>query len=135
MRESTIAETFKHFDELDIVIVGIGAILPEVKSMLTRRFTALGVEAVEGFEATGTVEAFERAGIGRREARELLALYAEVGEDAQAWFEALLRQGVIVRPLAGFGAPTAVRITVGTPDEHAFLAQALARLRTTAGAS
>ena len=62
-------------------------------------------------------------------------LYAEVGEDAQAWFEALLRQGVIVRPLAGFGAPTAVRITVGTPDEHAFLAQALARLRTTAGAS
>jgi DNA-binding transcriptional regulator LsrR (DeoR family) len=34
MRESTIAETFKHFDELDIVIVGIGAILPEVKSML-----------------------------------------------------------------------------------------------------
>src|SRR5436190_1763017 len=62
-------------------------------------------------------------------------LYAEVGEDAQAWFEALLRQGVIVRPLAGFGAPTAVRITVGTPDEHAFLAQAIARLRTTAGAS
>ena len=62
-------------------------------------------------------------------------VYAEVGEDAQAWFEALLRQGVIVRPLAGFGATSAVRITVGTPDEHAFLAEALAQLRTTAGAS
>jgi histidinol-phosphate aminotransferase len=47
----------------------------------------------------------------------------------------LLRQGVIVRPLAGFGAPNAVRVTVGTPDEHAFLAQALAQMRTTAGAS
>jgi len=34
MRESAIAETFKHFDKLDIVIVGIGAIVPEVKSML-----------------------------------------------------------------------------------------------------
>jgi len=34
MRESTIAETFRHFEKLDIVIVGIGAIVPEVKSML-----------------------------------------------------------------------------------------------------
>jgi histidinol-phosphate aminotransferase len=62
-------------------------------------------------------------------------LYAEVGEDAQALFDALLRQGVIVRPLAGFGAPGAIRVTVGTPDEHAFLAEALARLGTAAPAS
>jgi histidinol-phosphate aminotransferase len=62
-------------------------------------------------------------------------LFVELGEDAQTWFEALLRQGVIVRPLAGFGATQAVRITVGTPDEHAFLARALAEMRTTAGAS
>ena len=34
-------------------------------------------------------------------------------------FERLLREGVIVRPLAGFGAPTAIRVSVGTPDEHA----------------
>jgi histidinol-phosphate aminotransferase len=62
-------------------------------------------------------------------------LYVEVGDDAQAFFDALLRLGVIVRPLAGFGAADAVRITVGTPDEHAFLAQALARLGATAAAS
>jgi histidinol-phosphate aminotransferase len=62
-------------------------------------------------------------------------LFVELGEDAQPWFEALLRQGVIVRPLAGFGAPQAVRVTVGTTDEHAFLAKALAQLKTTAGAS
>jgi histidinol-phosphate aminotransferase len=62
-------------------------------------------------------------------------LFAELGEDAQPWFEALLRQGVIVRPLAGFGAPQAVRVTVGTPEEHAFLAHALAQMRTAAGAS
>jgi histidinol-phosphate aminotransferase len=62
-------------------------------------------------------------------------LYVDVGEDAQSLFDALLRQGVIVRPLAGFGAPTAIRVTVGTPEEHAFLADALARLKTTARAS
>jgi histidinol-phosphate aminotransferase len=62
-------------------------------------------------------------------------VFAEVGDDAQTLFDALLRQGVIVRPLAGFGAPHAIRVTVGTPDEHAFLAQALARVGTIAAAS
>ena len=62
-------------------------------------------------------------------------VYVELGEDAQRWFEAFLREGVIVRPLAGFGAPQAIRVTVGTPDEHAFLAEALARMRTATAAS
>jgi histidinol-phosphate aminotransferase len=62
-------------------------------------------------------------------------LFVDLGEDAQPWFEALLREGVIVRPLAGFGAPHAIRVTVGTPEEHVFLAEALARLRTTTQAS
>jgi histidinol-phosphate aminotransferase len=57
-------------------------------------------------------------------------LYADVEQDAYTFFEALLKEGVIIRPLAGFGAPEAVRITVGTSDEHAFLAAALARLKT-----
>jgi len=62
-------------------------------------------------------------------------LFVDLGEDAQPWFEALLREGVIVRPLAGFGAPQAVRVTVGTREEHAFLAKALARVGTTAAAT
>ena len=53
-------------------------------------------------------------------------LFAEVGEDARPLFEALLRQGAIVRPMGAFGAPGALRITVGTPDENAFFADALA---------
>ncbi|HXF97813.1 MAG TPA: histidinol-phosphate transaminase [Gaiellaceae bacterium] len=52
---------------------------------------------------------------------------ARVG-DAAAFSGALLREGVIVRPLASFGAPDAVRITAGTPEETAFLGEALARL-------
>jgi histidinol-phosphate aminotransferase len=35
---------------------------------------------------------------------------------------------VIVRPLAGFGAPTAIRVSVGTPEENEFFAAALGRV-------
>jgi histidinol-phosphate aminotransferase len=56
-------------------------------------------------------------------------LFAEVGEDSRPFFEQLLREGVIVRPTHGFGAPGAVRVTVGTADEHEFLAEALGRVR------
>ncbi|HEU0303067.1 MAG TPA: histidinol-phosphate transaminase [Gaiellaceae bacterium] len=52
-------------------------------------------------------------------------LYVEVGEDARAFYERLLEHGVIVRPLAGFGAPGAVRVTAGTPKDHAVLDAAL----------
>ncbi|HWJ33241.1 MAG TPA: histidinol-phosphate transaminase [Gaiellaceae bacterium] len=62
-------------------------------------------------------------------------VFADVAEDARRVFDALLRHGVIVRPLGGFGAPTAIRVTVGTPDEHGLLAQALARVGTAAAAS
>jgi histidinol-phosphate aminotransferase len=51
-------------------------------------------------------------------------VYVEVG-DGRALFEQLLRQGVIVRPLAGFGAPEAIRISVGTEEENALFATAL----------
>jgi histidinol-phosphate aminotransferase len=54
-------------------------------------------------------------------------LYAEVGDGA-ALFDRLLRQGVIVRPLAGFGAPEAIRVTVGTADENAFFSDCLAQV-------
>jgi histidinol-phosphate aminotransferase len=46
--------------------------------------------------------------------------------DAEALNAALLREGVVVRPLGSFGAPDALRITAGTPDEIAFLRDALA---------
>jgi histidinol-phosphate aminotransferase len=53
-------------------------------------------------------------------------LFVRVGEDSTPLFQALLRQGAIVRPTAAFGDPGALRITVGTPEENAFFADALA---------
>ena len=55
-------------------------------------------------------------------------VYVEVCEDATELFERLLREGVIVRPLAGFGSPTAIRVSVGTPDELDEFASALGRV-------
>ena len=55
-------------------------------------------------------------------------VFAEVGEDSRPLFEQLLREGVIVRPTGGFGAPGAIRVTVGTPDENAFVRAALGRV-------
>jgi histidinol-phosphate aminotransferase len=54
-------------------------------------------------------------------------LFAEVGDGA-AMFDRLLRRGVIVRPLAGFGAPEAIRVTVGAPDENAFFGRCLSQV-------
>jgi histidinol-phosphate aminotransferase len=56
-------------------------------------------------------------------------VFADVGEDARPLFDALLRHGVIVRPLGGFGAPNAIRVTVGTDEENELFTQALTRAR------
>jgi histidinol-phosphate aminotransferase len=60
-------------------------------------------------------------------------LYADVGDDARPLFDALLHEGVIVRPLHGFGAPGAIRVTVGTPEENVFFGDALGRVLARAG--
>jgi histidinol-phosphate aminotransferase len=55
-------------------------------------------------------------------------LFVDVGTDAVALNDTLLRRGVIVRPMGSFGAPTALRITAGTGEEIAFLAEQLREL-------
>ncbi len=55
-------------------------------------------------------------------------VFVEMGGDAAALFERLLREGVIVRPLAGFGSTTAIRVSVGTPEELDVFASALGRV-------
>ena len=46
-------------------------------------------------------------------------LYIEVGEDAAALGKRMQDEGVIIRPLTGnWGAPQAIRITVGTPEQN-----------------
>jgi len=61
-------------------------------------------------------------------------LFVEVGDDASLVFDALLREGVIVRPLGPFGAPGAIRVTVGTSEENELFGAAFARCLSSAPA-
>jgi histidinol-phosphate aminotransferase len=51
---------------------------------------------------------------------------ADVGGSGQLVYERLLRHGVIVRPVAGYGLPRALRITIGTAEQNERLVAALA---------
>lgn len=48
--------------------------------------------------------------------------------DGNAVYEALLREGVIVRPIGGYGLPEHLRVTVGLPAENARFIEALDRV-------
>jgi histidinol-phosphate aminotransferase len=50
----------------------------------------------------------------------------DVGGSGQLAYEKLLRQGVIVRPVGGYGLPRALRVTIGTAEQNERLIAALA---------
>lgn len=52
----------------------------------------------------------------------------DVARPAAAVFDALLRQGVLVRPCGSFGLPTWLRVTIGTQSENEAFAAALGRV-------
>ena len=82
----------------------------------TREITAKGVEYLtREFEALG-IETWPT------DANFLLARTGPV-------YERLLREGIIVRPLAGFGLDDCVRISIGTPEENERVAKAMRKLR------
>ncbi len=51
----------------------------------------------------------------------------EVGDRAQEIFRSLLSSGVIVRPVAGYGMPRHLRVSVGLPEQNERFIEALAR--------
>ncbi|UCC55591.1 MAG: histidinol-phosphate transaminase [Gammaproteobacteria bacterium] len=51
----------------------------------------------------------------------------DTGQDATAVYERLLQLGVIVRPVANYGLPEYLRVTVGLPEENERFLSAIAR--------
>lgn len=45
-------------------------------------------------------------------------IYCELGEDAATVARQLQTEGVIIRPLGPWGAPTAIRVTIGTAEQN-----------------
>jgi len=52
-------------------------------------------------------------------------ILVDVGRNAADIYQKLLHEGVIVRPMTSFGMETALRITIGTPDENRRLIKGL----------
>ncbi|KPQ28336.1 MAG: histidinol-phosphate transaminase [Marinobacter excellens HL-55] len=57
----------------------------------------------------------------------------EVGEQAAGIYQSLLSHGVIVRPVAGYGMPGHLRVSVGLPEENERFLDALAQSLVSAG--
>ena len=72
---------------------------------------------------------FQPASSGRQEA----TVGVEVGEQAAGVYQALLTHGVIVRPVAGYGMPCHLRVSVGLPEENDRFLDALAEALVSAG--
>jgi histidinol-phosphate aminotransferase len=49
-------------------------------------------------------------------------------QDSRPVYEALLREGIIVRPLASFGMPRCIRVTVGTEEQNTRFVSALKKV-------
>ncbi|MEI8130873.1 MAG: histidinol-phosphate transaminase [Leptolinea sp.] len=45
-------------------------------------------------------------------------VFADLGQPVAPVFEGLLREGVIIRPLGPQGAPTCIRVSIGTPEQN-----------------
>ena len=52
----------------------------------------------------------------------------DMGRPAAPVYEALLREGVIVRPVANYGLPNHLRVSVGTAEQNRFFLAALDRV-------
>jgi histidinol-phosphate aminotransferase len=59
-------------------------------------------------------------------------LYIDLGEDATGVAQRMQEAGIVIRPLAAWGAPSAMRVTIGTPEQNEKL---LAALRNAVGES
>lgn len=52
----------------------------------------------------------------------------DTGMDGAELYEALLRKGVIVRPMGGYGMKSHIRVTVGLPEENSRFIEALKKI-------
>jgi histidinol-phosphate aminotransferase len=55
-------------------------------------------------------------------------LYCDVGEDASGVASRLRDKGISVRPLGAWGAPSCIRVSIGTPEQNQFFLSALRKI-------
>jgi histidinol-phosphate aminotransferase len=141
-----VVRTFSKAYGLAGLRVGYALSAPEIAETLNRLRQPFNVNsialaaAVAALQDTDHVErtvALNRAGIASlRSGLEKLGLkvlptaanfvLVDLGRPAGPVYEAMLRQGVIVRPVDNYGLPNHVRITTGTAEQNQRALEALA---------
>jgi histidinol-phosphate aminotransferase len=138
-RSVLVLRTFSKIHGLAGVRIGYGMGPAELINYLARMKTVFIVNSVGEAGALAALDDHEHCERTLRNNSEQLALltrqlrelgfapveswanfvYFETGEDASALARRLQMNGIIVRPLGGsWGARTAIRVTVGTPEEN-----------------
>jgi len=147
-RKLVVLRTFSKAHGLAGVRVGYGIGPTKLMSYLARMRTTFSVSTVaqaaalaaladEGHTRKALINNAEQAQILSTGMAELgfrpvptwaNFIYCELSEDAGAAARQLQAEGIIIRPLGPWGAPTAIRITIGTPHQNQFLLQAFKKV-------
>jgi histidinol-phosphate aminotransferase len=143
---TAVLRTFSKIYGLAGLRVGYGVMDPELAGYLERARHPFNVSVLGEAAALAALdddEHVERTLRANREGTEYLTgelealeieiwptdanfLLAKTGAES---YQLLLREGVIVRPMVGFGLPEHVRITIGTAQENEKLVKALQRIQ------
>ncbi|KXO08428.1 MULTISPECIES: histidinol-phosphate transaminase [Marinobacter] len=148
-----VCRTFSKAWGLAALRVGYAISSPAIADILNRVRQPFNVDSVALAAATAVLqdEAYlnrsrevNAAGLRQlSEAFELIGLpyipsagnfiAVEVGDQAQGIYQSLLSHGVIVRPIAGYGMPLHLRVSVGLPEENERFLDALSQSLAAAG--
>lgn len=143
-----VLRTFSKIYGLAGLRIGYGVAEPWIIELMNRVRPPFNVNAMAQVAALAALDDSEHVGRSQRLAwsgiaylsEELQAMGLQVipsqanfvtfctERDARAVYEALLREGVIVRHLASFGMERCIRVTVGTESENRRFIQALKRV-------
>ena len=110
----------------DRLVVRLAAINGKMPQSRPRYFSLVQLPEQQALSFAASYPAFNRDWLGADGS--LIFLLARTGAGS---YDALLRRGLVVRPMAGFGVPDHVRITIGLAEENRRLIDALRALRAT----
>ncbi|MEO6696956.1 MAG: aminotransferase class I/II-fold pyridoxal phosphate-dependent enzyme, partial [Gammaproteobacteria bacterium] len=133
-----VARTFSKIYGLAGLRIGYGVSHPEVANLLDRVRQPFNVNSLAQLAAEAALDDGEHLArsleVNRQGMKQLTDAFAAmqlayipsagnfvsvgVGRPAAPVYEALLREGVIVRPVANYGMPNHLRITIGLPSEN-----------------
>jgi len=143
-----VTRTFSKVHGLAALRIGYALSHPEVADLLNRVRQPFNVNSLAQVAACASLDDAEHVRKGvemNRQGMRMLEsaldelelgwipsvgnfLTVDFGKPAGPIFQAMLNEGVIVRPIGGYGMPNHLRITIGTPTENARCVTALRKV-------